>query len=178
VGWAAAIALVVPLASLAFSHQFYQAAWLPSSAQHRIVIWGYTSEQVANAPLLGAGIAAARAVSEREAADAKLVPGTMFELSTSLHSHNAYLQAWYETGAGGASLLLGVGFLMFQAVAGSPPGAQPYLYATFVAGSLVAATGFSIWAPWFLASLAIVAMASAVGGALRATRSAPAEAAV
>ena len=166
VGWVVAVALVVPLVSLAFSHQLYRAAWLAPSAQHRIIIWGYTSEQIGKAPLLGAGIATARALYEREESDAKHVPGTTFRLSTSWHSHNAYLQAWYEAGVVGALLLLGVGLLMLQGIARSQSRAQPYLHATFVSCSLMAASSFSIWAPWFLASLAIVTIAAMVGSAL------------
>ena len=53
--WAAAIMLVVPLATLAYQSQLYLSTWLPHSAQHRIVIWGYTSNQIAKAPILGLG---------------------------------------------------------------------------------------------------------------------------
>jgi O-antigen ligase len=165
-GWVVAVVLVVPLASLAFTHELYRAAWLAPSAQHRVIIWGYTSEQIGKAPFLGAGVATARAVNEPEKPDAKQVPGTIFRLSTSLHSHNAFLQVWYEAGAVGALLLLGVGLLMLQAIARSQSRAQPYLHATFVSCSLMAASSFSIWAPWFLASLTIVAIAVMVGSAL------------
>lgn len=164
--WVAAVALVVPLASLAFSQQLYSSAWLFPSAQHRIVIWGYTSEQIAKAPLLGAGIATARVINEREKPQAKIVPGTIFQFTPSLHSHNAYLQIWYEAGALGALLLLGLGLVILRSLARSEPWAQPYLHATFAICALTAASSFSIWAPWLIASFAIVTIAAVVGSAL------------
>jgi O-antigen ligase len=170
--WVAAIVLVIPLVSLAFSHQLYRVGWLPASAQDRIVIWGYTSEQISKAPWLGAGIAAARTVNEQETSNPRYAPDSMLELSTNLHSHNAYLQIWYEAGAVGALLLLGLGLLILRALAQSEVRAQPYLHAAFVACALLAATSFSIWAPWLLTSFAIVAVAAAIGAALPASGSA------
>lgn len=161
--WVATIVLVVPLVSLAFSQQLYRAGWLAPSAQHRVVIWGYTSEQIGKSLLLGSGIATARAVNEMERSVAKPAPGTTFHLSTSLHSHNAYLQTWYETGAVGALLLLGLGLFILRSVAHSEAWAQVYLYSTFAASALLAATSFSIWAPWLMSSFVIVTIAAAVG---------------
>ena len=89
------------MAALSYSAS-YLASWMPFSARHRIVIWGYTSEQIAKAPLLGAGMSTARALNNPDDMDAPRAPGTDFRLSTSLHSHNGYLQTWYETGAVGA----------------------------------------------------------------------------
>ncbi len=165
-GWMAANLLVVPAVSVLYSAEVYRAAWLPHSARHRIVIWGYTSEQVPKAPLLGAGIGTARALHDARAADRPLVPGTTFHLSTSLHSHNAYLQIWYETGAAGALIMLSLGLLILRALMTFPADAQPYLAAVFVACALAIATAYSIWAPWFMASLAMASIFAALGAAL------------
>ena len=54
-GWATATLLAVPIAYLPYSAGMHRASWLPDSARHRVVIWRHTSEQVANAPVLGAG---------------------------------------------------------------------------------------------------------------------------
>jgi O-antigen ligase len=150
--WAGAIMLVVPLATLAYQGQFYLSSWLPQSAQHRIVIWGYTSQQIAKAPILGSGINTARAVNDLHAYDAPLAPGSDFRLTTSLHSHNGYLQAWYEAGAVGALLLLAIGLLVLGSLARASMDVQPYLYATFATCALLGGTSFSLWQPWFMAS--------------------------
>ena len=166
--WVAANLLVVPAASVLYSAEAYRAAWLPHSARHRIVIWGYTAEQIPRAPLLGAGIGTARALHDARPAEPSRVPGTTFPLSTSLHSHNAYLQVWYETGAAGALIMLGLGLLILRALLRFPADAQPYLVAAFVACALGVASAYSIWAPWFMASLAMASIFAALGAALPA----------
>jgi O-antigen ligase len=164
--WAGAILLVVPLATLAYHSQLYLWAWVPHSAQHRIVIWGYTSKQIANAPILGAGISTARALNDPEGRDAPLAPGSQFPLTTGVHSHNIYLQAWYETGAVGAALLLLIGLLVLCQLAKAPQRAQPYLYATFAACALLSGSSFGLWQPWFMASFGLVALFAMLGWAL------------
>jgi O-antigen ligase len=157
-GWVALTLLVVPAALMLYGSQYHLAPWLPHSAQHRVVIWGYTAEQVSKAPVLGVGMSSARALSATDSQDASRAPGSTFRLSTGIHSHNAYLQVWYETGAVGALILLGLGILVLRALAGAPLSAQPHLHATFAACALAAASSFSVWAPWFMASLAMTAL--------------------
>jgi O-antigen ligase len=167
-GWVAMTLLVVPMAAITYSSQVHLANWLPSSAQQRLVIWGYTSEQVAKAPVLGAGMSTARALDNPDDFDAPRAPGTDFRLTTSLHSHNAYLQVWYETGAVGALILLGLGLLVLRSLANAASDVQPYLYATFVSCALVGATSFSLWAPWFMASFGLAAVFAALASELAA----------
>ena len=165
-GWVAASLLVVPTVSALYGAGAYRTTWLPESARHRIVIWGHTAGLVSDAPLLGAGIGTARALSEAEDAAAPSAPGSKFRLSTSLHSHNAYLQVWFETGAVGALILLGLGLLVLRALTRFAGDIQPYLAATFAACALLLASAYSIWAPWFMASLAMAAIFAALGAAL------------
>jgi len=165
-GWVAATLLVVPAVSLLYRAEAYRAPWLPQSARHRVVIWQMTAAQIPKAPLLGAGIGSARVL--REAADAQglTAPGTTFRLSPSLHSHNAYLQVWYEAGAAGALILLGLGLVVLRSLTRLAEDMQPYLAAAFAAGALLIATAYSIWAPWFMASLAMAAIFAGLGAAL------------
>jgi O-antigen ligase len=165
-GWVALILLVVPVASALYGADLHRASWLPYSARHRVVIWHYTSTQVREAPLLGTGIGTSRAL--REAADRKgeTAPGTTFRLSPGSHSHNAYLQIWYETGAVGALIALALGLAVLRSLARFPADVHPYLAATFVTAALAVATAFSIWAPWFLASLAMAAVFATLGTVL------------
>jgi O-antigen ligase len=165
-GWVAATLLVVPAVSLLYRAEAYRAPWLPQSARHRVVIWQMTAAQIPKAPLLGAGIGSARVL--REAADAQglTAPGTTFRLSPSLHSHNAYLQVWYEAGAAGALILLGLGLVVLRSLTRLAEDMQPYLAAAFAAGALLIATAYSIWAPWFMASLALAAIFAGLGAAL------------
>jgi hypothetical protein len=164
--WVGAIFLVVPLATLAYHSQLYLSAWIPHSARHRIVIWGYTSKQIANAPVLGAGVDTAHALNELAGDDTPLAPGSQFHLSTGAHSHNVYLQTWYETGAVGAALLLLGGLLIVREMAQAPRRAQPYLYSTFATCALLGGTSFGLWQPWFMASFGLVAAFAMLGWAL------------
>jgi O-antigen ligase len=170
-GWMAANLLVVPAAWLLYSADAHRAPWLPDSARHRVVIWRYTVEQIHKAPLLGAGVGTGRVLHQRRHGERRLAPGTQFELSTNLHSHNAYLQVWYEAGVVGAALLLGLGLAVLRALRAFPAEMQAYLATTFVACSLMAASAYSAWAPWFMASLAMVAIFAALGAALRGPHS-------
>jgi O-antigen ligase len=165
-GWIAIIIFVVPLALVGYQEGLYLSAWLPGSAQHRIVIWGFTAQQIPKAPILGAGIATSRTLSESQRESAPFAPGSHFQLTTGWHTHNAYLQTWYEAGAVGAIFLLTIGLLVLKLLACAPPQAQAYLYATFVTCALMAASSFSLWQPWFMASFAFVAAFGMVASAL------------
>jgi O-antigen ligase len=160
IGFAAATLFVVPLCLLGYAYDLCAASWLPQSARHRIVIWGTTAGEVAKAPLLGAGVANARALKHVWGEPRE--PCIEIPVSTGLHSHNAYLQVWYEAGAVGALLLLALGLLVLRALATFSAELQPYLHATFAACALMAASAFSIWQPWFVGALALSALAAAL----------------
>jgi O-antigen ligase len=83
-----------------------------------------------------------------------------------VHSHNAYLQTWHEAGAVGALFLLGIGLLVLRALAQCPERDQPYLFAAFTTCAVIAASGFSLWQAWFMASLGFAAIFAALGRAL------------
>jgi O-antigen ligase len=134
-----------------------------------VVIWGYVSGLIPKAPVFGAGISSGRVLQEAtHAVETPVIPGTRYHLAPGVHSHNAYLQVWYETGAVGAVILLGLGLIVLRALSGFPAPTQPYLVATFAACALVVATAFAIWAPWFIASLAMTAIFAGLGAALPA----------
>jgi O-antigen ligase len=168
-GWVAANLLVVPVVSGLYNAGAYRARWLPYSAQHRVVIWGYTSGLIAKAPVFGAGISTGRAIQEAIDPVAPVVPGTHFHLEPGVHSHNAYLQVWYETGAVGAAILLAFGLIVLRSLSRFPAHVQPYLAATFAACALSVATAFAIWAPWFMATLAMASIFAGLGAALPET---------
>jgi O-antigen ligase len=164
--WTGAILLVVPLANIAYHSQLYLADWIPYSARHRVVIWGHTSHLIAEAPILGSGINTARALNDPVGYDAPMAPGSNFRLTTGLHSHNVYLQAWYETGAFGALMMIALGLLVLRSLSQAPHQAQPFLYAIFATAALLGGTSFSLWQPWFIASFGFAAGFACLGWAL------------
>jgi len=165
-GWVVATLLVVPLAHLAHASGLHLMHWLEHSVRHRIVIWNHTASEIAQAPLLGVGIGTPRARQRLNVEDVPREPGTDFTLVTPRHSHDAYLQVWYETGALGAALLLVLGLVVLRAIATRPTPLQPYFCAMFAAGAASVASSFSIWAPWFLSALTLTPIFAGLGLAL------------
>src|SRR5207302_8324015 len=74
------------------------------SAGHRLLIWSFTGEHIAERPLLGWGLDSSRAIP---GGNSEIRPGQNW---LSLHPHDAALQVWLELGMPGAvlvALLLG-----------------------------------------------------------------------
>ncbi len=136
-----------------------------NSFGHRLLIWDFAGKRIAERPLLGWGLDAARAIPGGQdliRADQRRLP---------LHPHNAALQVWLELGLPGAALLaLLLGWIWLRLAAA----AWPPLYVAASGGSVAAicavlSAGWGIWQEWWLATLAlaafaILAMARAAGG--------------
>jgi O-antigen ligase len=116
--------------------------------------------------VLGVGIATPRVLNERTRNISEFAPGSEYKRSTRSHSHNLYLQVWFETGAVGAGMLLVLGLLVLRSLQAAAEVARPYLYAAFVTSALIGASSFSLWAPWFMASFALAVILAGVGAAL------------
>jgi O-antigen ligase len=125
------------------------------SAGHRLMIWSFTGERIAERPILGWGLDAARAI-----------PGGKDEIRPGqnrlpLHPHDAALQLWLELGAPGAILFALVVGLLWLRLAEAP---WPRIYAAAAGGSLAAAlavafAGWGIWQEWWLGTLSFVLFA-------------------
>ena len=133
-----------------------------ASAGHRLAIWSFVGDRIAERPWAGWGLDAARAI-----------PGGTADFRVGqvwlpLHPHDAALQVWLELGAPGAvllALLVGLLWLYLAEVR------WPRIYAAAAGGSLAAATavglsGWGIWQEWWigtqsLALFAILVMARA-----------------
>jgi O-antigen ligase len=162
-GWMSLTLLIVPLAGWSFhSAEFHKASWLPNSARQRIVIWGYAASQVPKRPLTGVGMAATKALDARRGPDVEAVPGTRYQWRSSPHTHNVYLQTWYELGAIGAALLCAFGLLLLRAISRLSPAATPPALATFVAAMVIGAFSWGMWQAWFLAAFAVTALVSII----------------
>lgn len=156
--WVVACVAAVPLAFAMYAAHLQTNETLFFSARHRLVIWHHTAQKIPDAPLLGAGVATARAIDTLEQGTRVFEPGTQIPRETNVHAHNAYIQIWYEAGAVGLVLLLSIGLLTIGVISRAPPRVQPLLSATFASHALVAAFGFSVWAPWLLSSFVLAAI--------------------
>lgn len=147
----------LPIAHLLYKHEAYNAMWLFVSARHRIMIWGATSSWYWKAPWFGAGAASARNMAPTDPAHAAASPD-LVGAALNWHSHNAYLQVWFEAGALGAAILFAVGIALWLRIARADPADRPLLCAAFASVSIMAATAFSIWAAWYLSAIGLAAL--------------------
>ena len=135
---------------------------LPNSAAHRVLIWDFVTDRIAERPILGWGMEASRAMPE-----GTRPPGadtlTRFGLTSPedrawfsqsavqrlpLHPHNASLQIWLELGAVGA--LLAACLAASVLLAG---GASPAAVGVVASASVTGQLSFGVWQPWWIAAL-------------------------
>jgi O-antigen ligase len=155
--WLVAAPFVIPV----FATNERLVGMAPLSWAHRAGIWNYVSERVMEQPLIGHGLEASRAVTDRVP-----VRGENF-LALPIHPHNASLQLWYETGAVGvllaAAALIAGGLWLSRNVGGDRPAAAAAA-ATLATMGVIANVSYGIWAEWWMATLFL---AAAVVGAVR-----------
>jgi O-antigen ligase len=140
------------------------------SAGHRLLIWSFVGDRIAEHPLTGWGLDSSRAIPGGKD---PIQPG---ETWLPLHPHNAALQLWLELGAPGAvffALLVGG---LWRALAAA---AWPRLFAAAAGGSLASAfvatfATYGIWEEWWQGTLwfslfMVLVMARAAAGPAEAT---------
>lgn len=131
---------------------------LPYSWAARIGIWDYVCTQIAERPLIGHGLDAARMVEDRifiQGIESRAVP---------VHPHSASLQIWLETGAIGAILAaaaLFAGGLALSRALRDQRAAAAAAAGTIAALGFIANISFSLWQEWWLATLFIAAAITA-----------------
>ncbi len=136
------------------------------SAGHRLLIWSFAGDRIAERPLTGWGLDSSRAMP---GGDDPIRPG---ETWMPLHPHNAALQVWLELGAPGAALfavLAAIFWGAFARVEWAP------LFAAAAGASLTIAfigcfATYGIWQEWWLGTLSfslflVLVMARVVAGA-------------
>jgi hypothetical protein len=132
------------------------------SAGHRLLIWSFVGDRIAEGPLAGWGFDASRAMPGGKDL---IRPGQTW---MPLHPHDAPLQLWLELGVPGAVLFALIVALVWFALADID---WPRLFAAAAGASLMAAlvvsfASYGIWEEWWLDTLwfflfAIIVMARA-----------------
>ena len=134
---------------------FVTADQIKDSAGHRLLIWSFVGDRIAERPFLGWGLDASRAIP---GGSDEIRPGQPW---LPLHPHNAALQVWLELGVPGAALFaLLVGWLWLRLAEGP----WPPFYAAAAGGGFSAAlaaafSGWGIWEEWWIATLAFALFA-------------------
>ena len=119
------------------------------SAGHRLMIWSFAGERIAERPLAGWGLDAARGIPGGRD---PIRPG---ETWLPLHPHNAPLQVWLELGVPGAVLFALLVALPWYGLATVP---WPRIFGAAAGTSLAIAltasfVTYGIWQEWWLATL-------------------------
>ncbi len=134
-------------------HGWHRADWLASSEQHRVEIWNFSVERIAEKPLFGWGFDSSRHVGklfhEAGEADPRIV---------SLHPHNAPLQIVLELGAVGAVIALVLLWLISTRLDSLPSRMRECGQAMFIAALAIGCVAFGQWQNWWLALIASVAL--------------------
>ncbi len=170
-GLAAVLVAVMPLIGRALPPMTAppddRQAVLPISGQHRLAIWHYTADRVAERPFAGWGLDAARNMPDVDRSTTYILThpetGGRHRVHTQpipLHPHNAALQVWLELGAPGAFLLGAFFIVAFTTVRWTAPDRATLSagISTLVAGGTVAMLGYGAWQTWLLAVLAFTAV--------------------
>ena len=165
--WCILNLLLVPAALWQFHAKLYLLNWIQFSARARMVIWGYSAEQILKSPVLGIG-AGSGAVLDARQTHFDLAPGSNFPLSTANHQHDIFLQTWYEMGGLGALVLCATGLVALWRLRKLPDPVRGYGLAAFASTMGMISTSYGLWQEWFQASIAISAIALVI--AIRAAR--------
>ncbi len=166
VAWSCACLAVLPAALVAHRFDLHNASWLQTTAKHRIIIWNYTAEQVLKAPWFGVGARTTYVLGPRLEPEIESLPDEKYRRTLSTHSHNIYLQTWFELGLIGATLLTLLGLSILQAMTTLSRRLQPYAYATFASAAIMAASSYGMWQFWFIALFGFCAALFGLSGRL------------
>lgn len=168
-GAAALLVLVLPWALGAALPRDVSA--LPFSAAHRLLIWDFTAERIAERPVLGWGMDSSRAIpggTERTSQETRSAFGLtghdahhwfIHQQMLPLHPHNLPLQIWLELGGVGAALMA----LLLALVALACR--NPASCGAFAAALVISLLSYGMWQYWWVAGLMLAAVsAPLVGG--------------
>lgn len=120
---------------------------VPSSWEHRLHMWYFVHEQISMKPLIGYGFD-----SSRTFADTVTLNNDKTVTLISLHTHNAGLQIWLETGFVGALLACLTIILLFNPALSFVK--QSKIHAFGLCGflpafTLVSSVSFGVWQFWW-----------------------------
>lgn len=159
----ALLALAAPLVATLLLGPGLELGQWPFSAAHRVVVWDFAAARIWEAPWLGWGMEASRAIpGGTEPADAATM--ARFGLShpffrnaqrLPLHPHNAALQTWLELGLVGAAILAWL-FVELGRAARTPAACG-----ALAAGFVVAMLSYGAWQHWWVAGLVLAAVVAA-----------------
>ncbi len=141
------------------------ADWMPSSFRHRVFIWDFVAQRIAERPLLGWGLEASRIIP-----DFGVEPPFGYRSVIPVHPHNTFLQVWLEMGLVGMVPVLILVLLPLRAIAGLASAPRALAGGAWAAAVAAALPGYGAGQSWWL--FTIVAQVMLVMAVLRPTNEA------
>ena len=158
--WVSSVVLVIPMSLKAYEANFHKAEWMPESAQARIVLWYNTARRYLDTPILGVGVRTTQFIDDARNKKANKPKRHHYNnIGTARHSHNIYMQTWYELGAVGSLLLLLAGLAVLTKINQMSTQIVPYVMATFGVAVTIAGFTWGMWQVWYIAMFAYGAAA-------------------
>jgi hypothetical protein len=117
-------------------------AALKASAAHRLLIWSFAGDRIAEQPLLGWGLDSSRAIPGGSTG----LPGSLLQ-PLPVHPHNASLQVWLELGLPGATLFALLIAFLFVAL-GRSGWPRAFFAASGASMTIALAPAFNSWSLW------------------------------
>ena len=137
--------------------EWQDAPWLSASAQHRVEIWNFTAELIAEKPIFGWGFDASRHIS-----DVRPQIEESGRAAMSLHPHNAPLQILLELGIVGGLIALGLTLILIERISALPRPAGACAQAMYASTLLIACTAYGLWQNQWLALMISAGLAVAL----------------
>src|SRR6185437_359618 len=133
-----------------------EAPILKPSAIHRLAIWRFVGDRIANRPLLGWGMDSARAIPGGKTEVDQMFPELHLPATAQalpLHPHNAALQWRLELGIPGVALILMLLYKALASAARQPARARVPIFAYAGATWTVGMLSFGAWQAWWLSAV-------------------------
>ncbi len=162
-GWVAANVGVVPAVRMAYDSGWQMDTGLTGSARARITIWNFTATRVSSAWTFGHGIDSVRNDDNQVAP--KAIAGEEGQHRTGRHSHNVFLQIWYEFGVVGSLLWTLAGLYILARVRRFKAAAQPFAIAGATAAIIILSCSWGLWQHWYAATIALTTFLFAIAAA-------------
>jgi O-antigen ligase len=149
---------IAPGARLLFSLEMYDSPYVGTSVRERLVIWNMTAAQISAAPVFGAGMYAGRVqdMAIRALPEIPKVGKAGLVATPGWHTHNAFLQALFETGIVGAGFLLALFLLALSGIAVWRPDIRPFGFACWAIAVTLCSAAVALWSVTTLAMFALV----------------------
>ena len=138
------IAPLLPSFFLASIAKSFDINTLPSPWLHRIYIWNFVADRIAEKPFFGWGFDSARAIPGN---DEFFYEGAQ---ALPLHPHNGALQLWLELGAIGVLLFIPLALLICIKLRQEQPAVIAMGAATIVSWAFFSLVSFGAWHNWWL----------------------------